>query len=204
MIMKTIKLMSFIVFSFIILVPFNKVDAQITVGGQIDVRINFPEIVINNPTPRKSPAPRKKRPVVVRERIPEVIVIDREPRRAPSRSLGTIMNQNSGPRFDYHVINANVREFRNNELDLVLNFNTGDVMVITMVELNRNDYNFHYSHKPNRHNNSILNITLNNMPIDLNNASVSLQPSGHNGFTAVLNLHSLYHGDYNRTVNAIY
>ena len=196
--MKSIKQIPFILFLFFALIPFFKSDAQVRIGGQIDIRIGLPEVVVVNRAPRPAPIPRRRRPVIVRERIPNP-----EPCNCEGRSLGVIMNQNSGPRFDYHVVDASIEYFTNNELDLTLNLDTGDVMVITMVEANPNDYNFHFYSNPNGYNNTILGITLNNAPVDLNSAAVSLQPKGQYGFTAVLNLHSVYNGDFNGTVNHI-
>ena len=194
-----------------------KSEAQVTIGGQIDIRVGLPQVVVVNRTPRPQPVPRRQPRVIVTERIPNpqpiprrpqrVIITERIPNPQPCDgvrgSLGLIMNQNNGPRFDYHVVDASVEYFGNNELDLVLHLNTGDVMVIAMVESNPNDFNFHYYCNPNGYNNTILGITLNNAPIALNSAAVSLQPRGHNGYTAVLNLHSTNNGDFNGTVNHI-
>lgn len=197
--MKTSKNTLFFLFIVFTIIPFLKTEAQVRIGGQIDINIGIPEVVvINRRAPRPAPAPRKRRPVVIRERIPAPVPTPRE-----IVSLGTIMNQNNGPRFDYYVVDTHIKAFRNNELDLTFNLDTGDILTITMLELNPNDYNYHFYKRPNAYNNTILNIKLNGNPIALNSASVSLQPIGRNGYTAVLNIHSIRHGDYNGTINSL-
>jgi len=119
-------------------------------------------------------------------------------------SNGTIMNQNNGPRFDYQVVSASVVELPNYNIDLVLHLDTGDVMTIAMQEVNYNDYNYHYYAQPNGYNNTIYDIKFNNVSIPMNSAAVSLQPKGNAGYTAVLNLHSIYDGDFNGTVNNVH
>lgn len=174
-------------------------DAQVIIDGQIDIRIDGPDIVITNRTPERQTIPRKRQPVIVTERIP-----------APEHPIysgpsdGTIINQNNGPRFDYQVVDASVVQLSNYNLDLVLQLDTGDIMTIAMQESNYNDYNFHYYERPNGHNNTIYDIRLNNVSIPLNSAAVSLQPKGNRSYTAVVNLHSLYDGDFNGTVENIH
>ncbi len=178
--------------------PFNNVEAQVSVGGQIDIRIGLPEVVVINraPQPRRVPQPRRRPPIVVTERVPAPRPCDCD------HSLGTIMNQNNGPRFDYYVLDASVNYLPNHELDLILNLDTGDTMVISMIEVNPQDYNFHYHCNPRIQSNTITAIHINNAPIALHSAAVSLQPNSR-GFNAVLNLHSVHNGDYNGTVGGV-
>ena len=198
MIMRPIQFISFFVVNFFLLTSFCQLNAQIRIGGQIDINIGLPEIVVINRAPKPAPTPRKRRPVIVRERIPT------EPCNCEKDiTMGTIINQNNGVRFDYNITNASLRSFPNDELDLVLNFDTGDVMVVSMIEANPNDCNFHFSPRFNRYNNTIYNITLNGKSIALNSGAVSLQYNGYKFFNVVLNLHSKHFGNYNGTINGV-
>lgn len=107
--------------------PFFTTDAQVRVGGQIDISIDLPEIIIPRRVPRER-VPKRKRPVVIRDRGPVY--------ESTNYSLGSIGNQNNGAWFDYDVINARVIAFSNNELDAVLELHTGDTMIISMQKAN--------------------------------------------------------------------
>ena len=192
--MKTLNQLPFFILVLFVLAPFSSAKAQVSIGGQIDINIGLPDIVVVKPAPKKKRAPRRKRPVVIRDRGPVYERVE--------YSYGTIRNQNNGPKFDYQVVEASIVSFSKSELDLILHFDTGDIMAISMHEANFNDYNFHYYNSPNDCNNTIESITINDTPIALNNAAVSLQPKD-DSYTAVVNLHSLYDGDFNGTVKHI-
>ena len=134
--MKLIKQLPF--FLFLCIATFS-MNAQVTIGGRVDVRLDIPvpEVVIINDIPRRRPVPRDNGPVVVIER--KTPVSNRPVYDGPSN--GTIMNQNNGPRFDYQVVGAKVVKLPNYNIDLVLHLDTGDVMTILMQEENHNDYN---------------------------------------------------------------
>jgi len=176
--------------------PLLNSEAQVRIGGSIDIdiRVGLPDIIVR-PVPRKrAPKPRPKRPVIIKKRTPQHV-----PCNCNTESYGDIINQNNGPRIDYQVIEGNVNFYNNNEIDLIFNLDSGDQMVITLLELKSNDYNFHYRNRPRGNSNSILQISINGINIPLNNAAVSLQPSN-GGYSAVLNIHTRNDGDFNGTV----
>ena len=185
-------------------------NAQVRVGGGVSVNIDlpFPEIVIGNkkrrrPVPAPQPVPR---------RIPNPQPV---PRRAPAprttgpshdyynRSLGTINNQNR-PDGNYllQVVNAYLGAERYNNEHVVYELNNGETLEFIIQTNNPNDFNYHFynNHHGQNHNNTIIAILLNGREIPVRDSALSLQPR-HQGFHSVINLHTVYDGDFNGTVN---
>ncbi|MUU79469.1 hypothetical protein [Winogradskyella endarachnes] len=185
---KLLITLTFIFFSIL------NTDAQVRIGGgvEIDIRVDLPEIIVK-PAPRENkPVPKPKRPIIIKERLPK-----EEPCHCNVESYGQIMHQNNG-RVDYSVVDGFINYYENSEIDLVFNLESGDQMMITVLELNSNDYNFHYN--ANRQSNAILNVSINGVDVALNSGAVALQPTN-DGYNIVLNLHSAFDGSFHGTVN---
>ncbi|WP_025663619.1 hypothetical protein [Aquimarina megaterium] len=186
----------YIPFVFLILIVMFPVSAQIRIVGKVSVNINhpIPEVVIVKG--------RSKRPMPRQRRKPPVIVSTCNP---CNHSFGAINNQN-GPsgRYVYQVTNASLLPSENEGERIIYNLDTGEVLEIIIVTAHSNDYNYHYN-KPDcncvQHNNTILAILLNGKEIPLRDGSLSLQPRSNGKFHSVINLHSIYHGDFNGTIN---
>ena len=64
-----------------------------------------------------------------------------------------------------------------------------------------NSYDHNYKDCECSDKNRIIKVLLNGKYLELRDGSLSLQPGGQNNFHSVINLHSLYEGDFNGTVN---
>ena len=181
----------------------STIFSQIRIGGDISIEIKLPipEVVTVDRSPRRVPAPQ-----------PEQCPTPRRRRHHCNSycnhnnlfNYGEIQNQN-GPLGNeiYSVLNAHIVSLQNREEIITYELDSGDVLELFIVTLNPNDYNYHtYSnrYKCNK-NNHIAKVTLNGEYIDLRDSSLSLQPRGSNRFHSILNIHSVYEGDFNGTVN---
>ena len=85
--------------------------------------------------------------------------------------------------------------------------NNGETLEFIIQTVNVNDYNYHFNNNGNHnhggnrnYNNTILAVLLNGRELPVRNSSLSLQ-HGHQGVHSVINLHTVYDGDFNGTVN---
>ena len=174
---------------------FSKVNSQVRIGGGIDITIDlpFPKVIIVKEEPRPVYHPKEEK----RQK-------EHKPKKQHCEdyaySLGTIINQNN--RFgsiDLLIVDA-VFEPIGRGLERITYFtNTRETLEIIIHTNNPNDYNYQYN--TNRHctSNVIVSVVLNGHEMPLRDGSVSLQPSRQ--FHSVVNLHSLYEGTFNGTVN---
>lgn len=168
------------------------VQSQIRIGGEIaiDINVPIPDIVINTRKRRPTP-PQKKQPIihVCSHRC--------------NHNLGTINNQN-GPRgrYLYEVTDASVVPLNDYEEKVLFVLDTGEVLGIIITTENPDDVNYnYYEHCECRGSNKILAVFLNNQEIALRNGSLSLQQHPSGDLQGVVNLHTLYEGDFNGNVN---
>ncbi len=177
--------------------------SQIRIGGSISIDINLPipDVVIVGKSPKRVPVPQ-----------PEQCPIPREKRHRCNDncnhnnvfSYGEIQNQNGSYGNErYSVLDAHITLLQNREEIITYELDSGDVLELFIVTINPNDYNYHtYSNSYScNKNNHITKVVLNGKFLDLRNGSLSLQPRGNNGFHSVLNIHSVYEGDFNGSVN---
>lgn len=185
------------------------VTAQVKIEGVITVDIplpKVPEVIIVKPDYPTHP--------------------ERRGEERPNRKdktldyFGEITNQNGPNRgaFTHLVRNAKLQKLHNGLESVLYYLDSGDILELIIATGNAQDYNYHthnsHHRKGNRgggkypskrhnqqHNkNTIVKVLLNNKYLDLRDGSLSLQPKQH-GFHSVINLHSLYEGDFNGTVN---
>lgn len=166
----------------------NVSNAQLRIGGGISIGVNIdlplPEIaVVVGGT--VCPQPQSRRPIV--------------------DNFGSIHHQN-GPygRHIYEVTGARLQPTSNQEERILYYLDTGDVLELLIHTVNPNDYNYHY-YDANcgdcwATNNSIVAIYMNQEEIPLHNGSISLQPEVNGRLHNVINLHSIYDGDFNGTI----
>jgi len=191
-------------------------NAQVTVGGGVNVNIDIPlpgVVIGKKRAPKRAPTPI---PAPVPEPIPR-------PRRGHTNtgnhggygnhgghtrtrnyhSLGNINNQNTpNGNYNYQVVNASINPENQGCERVYYALDNGETLELIIFTNNPNDYNYHYSHHHNnRYNNIITAILLNGQEIPVRDASISIQPRGHQGIHSVLNLHTAYDGDFNGTVN---
>jgi len=172
--------------------------SQITIGGQIavDVHINapIPEVIIAE----RRPNPR----IISKPPSPLIHICDHSCDHNTPVYFGEIMNQN-GPygRQIYGVLRAQLQTFTNGLEQLIYEFDNGDILEISIVTANSNDYNYHSYHNCDcEQKNRIIEVLINGNSIELESGSLSLQPQS-GGFHTVLNLHSVQEGDFNGTIN---
>ena len=177
-------------------------NAQVRIGGgvSIDINLPLPEIVVVNRRPAPIPQPRRRR-------VPQ-------PRPVPAprpvhtcshvcvHSLGTINNQNRPDgQYNYAVLNATVSPERQFSDRVFYALDNGETLEFIIQTANPNDFNYHYyQNRRDCHNNMILAVLLNGNEIPVRDGHLSLQP-GHHGTHSVINLHTVYDGDFNGTVN---
>ena len=182
----------------------SAISAQVRIGGGVSIDISvppLPEVIIVNPGPETPRTDRRNRRV-------ERPVDNRTNRRGDRNSrfnsrFGEIRNQN-GPNGvqDFPVANAQIQPLRDGLENVVYQLASGDVLELVIATSNPNDYNYHFNNQRwQANNNRIVKVLLNNRYLDLRNGSLSLQPAGQRGFHSVINLHSVYEGDFNGTVN---
>lgn len=211
--MKTNTLFILIVALFLSHVSSSQVIIGGGVGVSIDVNIPFPDIVITKrkPIPPAPPAPRPDihtcNHVICGHHTPRPQVVHACTTCNHNYAFGTINNQNRpNGQYLYQVVNANINTVSNGQELVSFNLNNGELLELVIATANHNDYNYHYNSHVCRHrcgcsnNNMILSVQLNGREMPLRDGSLSLQPR-HGGFHAVVNLHSLYEGDFNGTVN---
>ncbi len=174
--------------------------SQIRIGGGVSIGVSIdlpiPDIVIvaeRSETPRPGPRVRCRQAVI---HTCDHSCFD---------SLGTINHQN-GPngRYIYKVTEASLLPIDNGEEKVVYHLDTGEILEIIISTLNPSDYNYQY-YDPSCQNcqdsNSILLVLLNNEELPLRNGSLSLQPLGNGQFRNVINIHSVYEGNFNGSIN---
>ncbi len=175
----------------IVLGVFFTSNAQVIIGGGVSVNIDLPlpNIIIGKraPAPRRAPAPptpRAPRPVIHTCNSCNHY-----------HSLGTITNQNRPDGAQtYHVVNTSIQAGRPYNERLLFELDNGESIVLIIHTSVPNDYNYHYH--GSHHSNTIQAVLLNGQEIPMHSAALSLQPN-----QAVINLHSIYDGDFNGTVN---
>ena len=184
----------------------TSISAQVRVGGgvSIDVSLDFPPIpeviVVNRKpnSPRPCPNPRERR-----VNIPEENRCQGNCKDTRVSRYGEIRNQNGRYGLQvYKIRNAQLLPLRNGLETVIYQLDSGDVLELVIATANSQDYNYHFSkHQQYSNNNKIVKVLLNNNYLDLRDGSLSLQPTGQQGFHSVVNLHSVYEGDFNGTVN---
>ena len=189
--MKNLK----VIIVILLLSSFSKVNSQVQIGGSIDININlpFPKVVIVKEEPRPVYHPkeekRQKGHKPKKQHCEEYVY-----------SLGTISNQNN--RFgnmDLLIVDA-VFEPIGRGLERITYFtNTRETIAIIIHTNNPNDFNYQYNTNPHCTSNTIVSVVLNGHEMPLRAGSISLQPGRQ--FHSVVNLHSIYEGTFNGTVN---
>ncbi len=195
--MKKLIALSILFFS----INFLSVFGQVSIGGGISIDINLPipdVVIIDAPQPRNpTPAPRR-RPRRIKKRRHEC----NSCRHNERYSYGEIQNQN-GPlgRQIYTVTGARLHPLQSGVEVVSYKLNSGDILELFIVTEKPNDYNYHvYGGDCMCENNRIEKVLLNGQYLELEDGNLSLQPRGR-GFHSVLNLHSVYEGDFNGSVN---
>ncbi len=195
--MKKLIALSFLFFSINSMTVFS----QIRIGGGVSIDINLPipdVVIVDRPTRRvPEPAPRRKPRVEKRRKACNQCHRDR------TYSYGEIQNQN-GPfgRQIFSVVDAHLEPLQNRTEVVSYQLDSGDVLELFIVTENPNDYNYHvYRDNYRCENNRIIKVLFNGDYLDLEDGNLSLQPRGRNGFHSVINLHSIYEGDFNGSVN---
>ena len=185
-------------------------NAQVRIGGgvSIDIDVPLPEVVVVKK--RRRPVPQPPQPQPRRRRVPAprpVPVPVPQPRRVPAprpvytHSLGNINNQNRPDgAYNYLVLDASISPDRQYSERVFYALDNGETLEFIIQTANPNDYNYHYYSNHNPHNNTILAVLLNGNEIPVRDSSLSLQPN-HNGTHSVINLHTVYDGNFNGTVN---
>lgn len=191
--MKKLK----VILVILVLSYFSKVNSQVRIGGTIDININLPlpKVIIVKEEPKPRPVYHPKEEKRQKEHKPKKQHCEQY-----EYSLGTIINQNNRfGRFDLLIVDA-VFEPIGRGLERITYFtNTRETLEIIIHTNNPNDFNYHYNNNPHCTSNSIVSVALNGHEIPLRDGSFSLQPGRQ--FHSVVNLHSLYEGDFNGTVN---
>ncbi|WP_109437615.1 MULTISPECIES: hypothetical protein [Aquimarina] len=189
---------SFLLLFFSVLIIFP-ISAQLVVGGRVavdvDINLPIPDVVIERRTSKQQlPKSKRGRPIVI-HRCDHTCHHD----------FGAIQNQNApSGEYLYQVANASLVPSENGEDHIVYDLDTGDVLEIIIVTGNYADYNYHYFNPDYNSlppDNIILAITFNGQEIPLHTGSISIEPQGIGGYHSVLNLHSIYEGNFNGTVN---
>ncbi|KAA1245985.1 hypothetical protein [Aquimarina sp. RZ0] len=174
--------------------------AQVRIGGGVSIDINIdlplPEVVVVSRRPE--PVIRKPKP-----NRPIIHTCDHRCNHNDVYSFGEIQNQN-GPqgRYVYQVTNAGLGGLNNGAESILYTLDTGETLELIIRTMNPDDYNYHYNNGyHNSSNNEIIAILLNGQEIAVKDGSLSLQPKHGRGFHSVLNIHAMYEGDFNGTVN---
>ena len=114
---------------------------------------------------------------------------------------GMIMQQNAGPRRDHIVEAASILWLEGDVYSLEYLFTTGDRLEVILTKVTQ-DFNHHFP-KPESEN-QILEVYWNDQLMELKDAALSIQPRADEGsFHTVANIHTLYDGDWNGTVNGV-
>jgi len=183
-------------------------SAQVRIGGGVSIDVSLdlppiPEVIVVKRRPNKpQPIPRDRRVnIPVDNRRDDNSNRDYNHNRVSK--YGEIRNQNGPYGLQiYNIRNAQIQPLRNGLENVIYQLDSGDVLELIIATANPQDYNYHFSkHRGNSNNNTIVKVLLNNKYLDLRDGSLSLQPAGHNGFHSVINLHSVYEGDFNGTIN---
>ena len=176
-------------------------NAQVRIGGgvSIDINLPLPEIVVVNrrpapiPTPRRIPVP-QPRPLPVPRPVHTC-------NHSCGHSLGTINNQNRPDgNFVFQVVNASVQPERQHSERVSFNLDNGETLEFIIHTVNPNDYNYHFYTQNNQHNNSIVAVLLNGKEMPIRDSRLLLQPQQYE-INSVINLHTVYDGDFNGTIN---
>ncbi len=116
-------------------------------------------------------------------------------------AVGSIDQQNSGPKKTYTVDYAYVKPIPNAQYRFMMHFTSQDSLQVIFAKATA-DYNYHYP-KPVQEN-QLLYVVLNKDTLALKDAALSLQPRPNdNNFYTVSNLHTLKAGDFNGTVEKV-
>lgn len=173
---------------------FSYAQAQVRIGGSVDISINLPTpkviIVKEEPRPVYTPKPHKKPKAhkPKKHHCEEVVY-----------ALGSIRNQNGRYNsFDWLIVDASLENLGNGLERLTYFTNTRETIEIIIHTNNPNDYNYHFTRNPHCTANTIISVAMNGYAIALHQGSLSLQP-GHQ-LHAVLNLDSCNEGTFNGTV----
>lgn len=179
----------------------SSVFSQVRIGGGISIDINlpFPDVVVVDNPPRRVPEPKPRRiPKKRRHRCDDYC------HHNETFSYGEIQNQNG--RFGrqvFSVLGAEIQPLRYNREVVHYELDSGDVLELFIVTENPDNYNYH-KYSDNRRcddGNRITKVLLNGQRLKLLDGNLSLQPRGSNNFHSVINIHSVYEGDFNGTVN---
>lgn len=160
-------------------------EAQIRIGGgvNIDICLPVPEIIITNPRPqRRVERPRRRTRRVIRNRDYE--------RCEEVRFYGEVVNQYRGRDIIQKVVDIDIIENRNGIVEVAAFLNGGDVLSFTLKTLNFNDYNYHYNFNRRARENRILEIRFNDRLLPVKDGSISLQPKPRGNYEVVLNIHN--------------
>lgn len=179
---------------------YNPTNAQIRIGGRIEIGVDLPEVVVIN---RRRPAPPRRQPAPHRCHA-----------HCHHNTLGEITNQNYGPRYTFYATDAIATFKKHGRISISLFFDDGNQMDLYLEEYNSNNPNFNYYkldddyddddyYHYNKHN-RILEIQLNGRKIKLRNGAISLQQNSDNTFGLILNLHSKKEGDFNGRISRVF
>ncbi|VXB84292.1 conserved exported hypothetical protein [Flavobacterium sp. 9AF] len=189
--MKKFKL----VVAILVVSLFTKVNAQVRIGGSVDISINFPspKVIIVKEEPR--PVYKHKEPKKCKVYKPKKHHCEPYP-----EVLGVITNQNGRyDRVDLAILDVTIENIGNGLESVTYFTNTNETLEIIIRTNNPNDYNYHYSTNPHCAANVIVSVALNGYEMPLRDGSISLQPGRQ--LHSVVNLHSFYEGNFNGTVN---
>ena len=187
------QIMKKIIVFFVAFLAFTSAFSQIRIEGGISVNIDLPipDIVIST---------RKPRPAAPSRRPANVHVCNHN----CNHSFGQIHNQNtSRGSYIYEVVDARLVPENDIEERLILNLDNGETLEIIIITARTNDVNYSIHNHNNCHCSEINQITavlLNNQTIASVNGSLSLQPLNNGLYQAVINIHSLYDGDFNGSI----
>lgn len=191
--MKTLQTTTLgILFCFIALF-YNNANAQVRIGGNINIGISLPEIIVRNPQPPVRRVPRvikRKRRRVVKRRVHTchnhcVCNVG---------SLGSIRNQFHGDIQNFEVIDVAIVNRPDGIIEVTAYLNGGDEMFFAVINEDRNNYNYHYDCNSRNYQNRILEVSYNNRILPLTSGSISIQPKQQGNFAVVINTHGI-HGD---------
>ncbi|TKD62461.1 hypothetical protein [Flavobacterium sp. ASW18X] len=177
-------------------------NAQVHIGGHIEIGIDLPEVVVIN---RRRPAPPRRQPAPHRCTI-----------QCNHHNLGKITHQNYGSVYSFYVEDALANIESHGEIFISLFLDDGNQMEIYLKEYNRHNPNFNYyklddddydddnMHHNYNLSNRIIEVRLNGRKIKLRNGAISLQAHRDQTFGLILNLHSRKEGNFNGKVSSVF
>jgi hypothetical protein len=116
-------------------------------------------------------------------------------------AVGSIDQQNSGPKVTYAVTQASVFPTGNGVYVLRYKFTSNDSLDLEVTR-RTTDYNYHSDGAVAK--NTLTKVSFNGETLEINASDVAIQPKTEdNRFATVVNVHTVSHGDFNGTVTGV-